>query len=89
MVRRSGCGWVENESGAPFGEAKAHFAIFAEAFFEVIEAFGISFIGLGEIFKALIDFDAGHNAMTNEKIWDGFASVHKIASGFVKKDDTV
>ena len=34
------------EGGAPFGEAKAHLVVFAQACGEIIEAFGPGFVGV-------------------------------------------
>ena len=77
----------EKESGAPFGEAKTHFIVLAEASFETIETFGQKFMSVASGFKALVDFDARNDAVCGKKIRNSFTVCHMVASGFVKKDN--
>ncbi len=73
----------------PFGEARAHRAVFLEAAAQPVESFGDVLAGeAGERFRAVIDFDAWDDSLLGEQIGQRYTLRAPLPDRFILQDDT-
>ena len=63
--------------------------VFLKTFGKTVEAFGVGFLGVGEFFEALVNFDARDDAPAGKEIDKILAVVGLLTGSFVKKDNAV